>query len=142
MDLVNACFLYRRECDDMLIVHNQDTKFSGPPDCEYYEFNDYTILHYAQNTMPEDEFEKLNALFKHGFPKHLGNFVRNHVEKNRTIDFMDRLLKHDYTAADEMIHNALKAYTELTLKQRIKLHMKELDKIRKQLRRESRIRLS
>jgi len=38
--------------------------------------------------------------------------------------------------------DALKAYNELPLKERIKLHMKELDKIRKQLRQESRIRLS
>jgi hypothetical protein len=142
MDFANACFLYRRDCDDMLVVHNSSTKFSGPPDFEYYEFDDTAILYYAQNKMPEDEFEKVNELFKLGFPKHLGNFVRNHVEKNRTIDFMDRLQRHDYTAADEMIRNALNAYTELTLKQRIKLHMKELDKIRKQLRRESRIRLS
>lgn len=139
------CFLYRRCCDDMLVVHDQNIKFIGTPDLEYYEFNNYNIMSYIQEIMPEDEFEKLTGLFKFdilkSFPKHLGNFVRNYIENNNSIEFMDRLQKDDYTAADDMILNALKAYTQLTLKQRIKLHMKELDKIRNQLRNESRIRL-
>jgi len=126
----------------MLMVHDPNKKFSGTPDCEYFEFNNSNIVSYIDERMSEDEFEKLNALFKFdicfhkNFPKHLGNFVREYVEKNQTKDF---LISDDY---DEMIRNALKDYTELTLKQRIKLHMKELDNIRKQLRRESRIWLS
>ena len=139
-------FLYRRGCDDMLMVHVPNRKFSGTPECEYYEFSDSNIKGYITDLMHDDELVKLMSLFELGvishFPKHLGNFVRTYVEKNSTKELLDSICKEDYSVADEMIRNALNAYTEMTLKERIKLHMKELDKIRKQLHQESRIRLS
>jgi hypothetical protein len=127
----------------MLMVHVPNKKFSGTPDCEYYEFSDNNIKGYITDSMHDDEFVKLMSLFEIShFPKHVGNFVRTYVEKNSTKELLDSICKEEYSVADEMIRNALKAYTELTLKQRIKLHTKELDNIRKQLRQESRIRLS
>jgi len=129
----------------MLMVHVPNKKFSGTPDCEYYEFSDSNIKGYITDSMHDDEFVKLMSLFEldviSHFPKHIGNFVRTYVEKKSTKELLDSICKEEYSVADEMIRNALKAYTELTLKQRIKLHMKELDNIRKQLRQESRIRL-
>lgn len=128
-----SCFLYHRIHDRMLMIHDPDIKIFGTPDLEYYEFDDSHIAYIA-------EYECIN-LGATKFPRHVGEFVRNYVEKNMTSEILKTINVDDYAAANKMIVDALKAYTQLTLKQRIKLHMKEIDKIRNQLRNESRIRL-
>lgn len=128
------CFLYRRLCDNMLMIHDPDIKPVSCPDFDYYEFGDKFISETAQ-------YECID-LGSTKFPRHVGEFVRNYVEKNMTREILKTINVDDYAAANKMMVDALRAYTELPLKQRIKLHMKELDKIRKQLRQESRIRLS
>lgn len=135
-------FLYRRTCDDMLMVHVPGRHFFGTPDCEYYEFNDKNIIGYIAES---DEFEKFQALFELDvlthFPKHLGNFVRNYIEENGTRELVETISRDDFSVADEFIRRALVTYSNLSRKQRIKLHLKELDALRKQIRRESRNRL-
>jgi hypothetical protein len=131
---MEKCFLYRRFCDNTLMIHNPVIKPLGCPDFDYYEFDDKFISETAQY-----ECIDLGAT---KFPRHVGEFVRNYVEKNMTDEILKTIHVDDYAAANKMIVDALNAYTKLSLKERIKLHMKELDKIRKQLRQESRIRLS
>jgi hypothetical protein len=128
------CFLYRRSGDKMLMIHDPSIKLIATPNYEYYEFNDEHIADIA-------DYEHID-IGATKFPRHVGEFVRDYVEKNMTEKISNIINVDDYAAANQMIVYALKAYNELPLKQRIKLHMKELDKIRKQLRQESRIRLS
>ena len=128
------CFLYRRLCDNMLMIHDPSIKLIATPNYEYYEFDDKFISDTAQ-------YECID-LGSTKFPRHVGEFVRNYVEKNMTEEILKIINVDDYSAANKMIVDALRAYTEIPLKQRIKLHMKEIDNLRKQLRRESRIRLS
>jgi transposase-like protein len=128
------CFLYRRLCDNMLMIHDPVIKPVSCPDFDYYEFNDEHIADVAT-------YEQINTGATK-FPRHLGVFVRKHIEKNTTEDVLKIIKEDDYEAADQLIISALQSYVQLPLKERIKLHMKELDKIRKQLRQESRIRLS
>ena len=125
------CFLYRRCGDNMLMIHDPSIKLIATPNYEYYEFNDEHIADIADYVHIDIGATK--------FPRHVGEFVRDYVEKNMTENITN---VNNYAAANQMIVYALKAYNELPLKERIKLHMKELDKIRKQLRQESRIRLS
>lgn len=126
-----SCFLYRRCGDKMLMIHDPSIHLIATPNYEYYEFDDEHIADIA-------EFENIDIKATK-FPRHLGEYVRNYVEKNITEDMLKIISDDDYEAANKMIVDALKAYNELPLKERIKLHMKELNKIRKQLRQESRI---
>jgi hypothetical protein len=128
------CFLYRRVCDNMLMIHDPSIKLIATPNYEYYEFDDKFISDTAQ-------YECID-LGSTKFPRHVGEFVRNYVEKNMTEEILKIINVDDYSAANKMMVDALRAYTEIPLKQRIKLHMKEIDNLRKQLRQESRIRLS
>ena len=128
------CFLYRRLCDNMLMIHDPSIKLIATPNYEYYEFDDKFISDTAQ-------YECID-LGSTKFPRHVGEFVRNYVEKNMTEEILKIINVDDYSAANKMMVDALRAYTEIPLKQRIKLHMKEIDNLRKQLRQESRIRLS
>ena len=128
------CFLYRRSGDKMLMIHDPSIKLIATPNYEYYEFNDEHIDDVAT-------YEHIN-IGATKFPRHLGEYVRNYVEKNITEDVLNIINEDDYEAADQLIIRALQSYVQLPLKERIKLHMKELDKLRKQLRQESRIRLS
>ena len=116
------------------MIHDPSIKLIATPNYEYYEFNDEHIADIA-------DYEHID-IGATKFPRHLGEYVRNYVEKNITEEVLKIINEDDYAAANQMIVYALKAYNELPLKQRIKLHMKEIDKIRKQLRQESRIRLS
>ena len=129
-----SCFLYRRCGDNMLMIHDPSIHLIATPNYEYYEFDDEHIADIA-------DYEHID-IGATKFPRHLGEYVRNYVEKNITEDILRIINEDDYEAANKMIVDALKAYNELPLKERIKLHTKELDKIRKQLRQESRIRLS
>jgi len=128
------CFLYRRCCDDMLMIYDPKLTILSKMDPEYYEFDDKFISEVAQ-------YERID-LGATKFPRHVGEFVRNYVEKNMTDEILKTISVDKYAPAAKMIVDALKAYTSLSLKKRIKLHMKELDKIRAQLFDESRIRLT
>jgi hypothetical protein len=118
----------------MLMIHDPSIKLIATPNYEYYEFDDKFISDTAQ-------YECID-LGSTKFPRHVGEFVRNYVEKNMTEEILKIINVDDYSAANKMMVDALRAYTEIPLKQRIKLHMKEIDNLRKQLRQESRIRLS
>ena len=105
-----ATFLYRRVSDNMLVLHPSD-----------YEFNNRNIQIVMGSTR---------------IPRHLGNFVRDHVEKYTTSDHM-RIIGHcDYTETDRLIRDALRAYAFMDSHERISLHKKELNRIRSELRRE------
>jgi hypothetical protein len=129
-----ACFLYRRLHDNMLMIYDPTVTILNKLDPEYYTFDDEYISETA-------EYECID-LGASRFPRHVGVFVRHYVEKNMTNEILKTIHTNNYEAADHMIVKALRAYTQLPLKQRIKLHMKELDKIREELRYESHIRLS
>ena len=118
----------------MLMIHDPSIRLIATPNYEYYEFDDEHIADIA-------DYENIDIKATK-FPRHVGEYVRNYVEKNITEEILRIINEDDYEAANKMIMVALRAYTSLPLKDRIKLHMKELDKIRKQLRRESRIFLS
>jgi uncharacterized small protein (DUF1192 family) len=69
-------------------------------------------------------------------PRHLGNFVRVHIEKNATSDHMKLIEQGDYTQTDRLIRDALHVYALMKPKERIQLHKKELNRLREELRRE------
>ena len=129
-----TCFLYRRCGDNMLMIHDPSIRLIATPNYEYYEFNDEHIADVAA-------YEHID-IGATKFPRHVGVFVRDHIEKNVTEEILKIITEDDYEAADQLIIRALLAYVQLPLKQRIKLHLKELDALRKQIRRESRIILS
>jgi dephospho-CoA kinase len=108
-----ATFLYRRASDNMLMLHS--------PTDQFYEFNDRNI----QNIMESARI-----------PRHLGNFVRDHVEKYATIEHMRIINAGDFTETNRLIRDALRAYAFLDSHERINLHKKELNRIRSELRRE------
>lgn len=116
------------------MIHDPDLIQIGTPDLTYYEFDDNHICNIA-------EYENID-LKATDFPRHVGVFVRDYVERNMTDEILNKIKGTDYTPANQMIIEALKLYVHFPLKQRIKLHMKELDKIREELRYESHIRLS
>ena len=117
-----ATFLYRRACDDMLMLHDQkECRNWGTPEYQFYEFNDRNI----RGVMGSDRI-----------PRHLGNFVRDHIEKHATIEHIRIIERGDYTETDRLIRDALRAYAVLDSKERIKLHKKELNSLRNELRRE------
>jgi UDP-glucose 6-dehydrogenase len=118
----------------MLMIYDPTVTILNKLDPEYYTFDDEYISETA-------EYECID-LGASRFPRHVGVFVRDYVEKNMTNEILKTIHTNNYEAADHMIVKALRAYTQLPLKYRIKLHMKELDKIREELRYESHIRLS
>lgn len=69
-------------------------------------------------------------------PLHLGNFVRNYIERNATQDHLKIIERGDYIETDRLIRDALRAYAFLDSSERIKLHKKELNRLRSELRRE------
>jgi protein-L-isoaspartate O-methyltransferase len=105
-----ATFLYRRPSDNMLVLHASD-----------YEFTDRNI----QTVMGSARI-----------PRHLGNFVRDHIEKYATSDHMRIIGRGDYIETNRLIRDALRAYAFLDSHERISLHKKELNRIRSELRRE------
>ena len=108
---VMATFLYRRASDNMLVLHATTD----------YEFNDRNIQKIMESAR---------------IPRHLGNFVRDHVEKYATIEHMRIINDGDFTETNRLIRDALRAYAFLDSHERIKLHKKELNRIRSELRRE------
>ena len=116
------CFLYRRECDNMLMLHDpKDCRDWGTPEYQFYEFNDRKIM----IVMGTDRI-----------PRHLGNFVRDYIERNTTPEHMKIIEHGDYTETDRLIRDALRVYAFMDPSERIKLHKKELNRLRSELRRE------
>lgn len=118
----HQCFLYRRACDNMLMLHDpKECRDWGTPEHQFYEFNDYKIT----GVMGSDRI-----------PRHLGNFVRDYIERNATDKDMKIIQLGDYSEPDRLIRNALRVYASMDSIDRIKLHKKELNRIRIELRRE------
>lgn len=117
------CFLYRRVCDNMLMIHDpKECRNWGTPDYQFYEFNDRNIRY----VMGTDRI-----------PLHLGNFVRNYIEKNATEDHMKTIERDGcYYETDRLIQGALRVYAFMDSSERVKLHKKELNRLRSELRRE------
>jgi uncharacterized small protein (DUF1192 family) len=106
----------------MLMLHDpKDCRAWGTPEYQFYEFNDRKIL----IVMGTDRI-----------PRHLGNFVRDYIERNTTSEDMKIIEHGDYTETDKLIRNALRAYSSMDPSERITLHKKELNRIRSELRRE------
>lgn len=117
-----SCFLYRRVCDNMLMIHDpRECRNWGTPDYQFYEFNDRNIR-YVMGT--------------DSIPLHLGNFVRDYIEKNTTEEHMKTIGRGEYTETDRLIQDALRAYAFLDSKERVTIHKKELNRLRIELRRE------
>ena len=116
------CFMYRRACDDMLMLHDpKDCRDWGTPEYQFYEFNDRKIM----IVMGTDRI-----------PRHLGNFVRDYIERNATPDNMKIIEHGDYTETDRLIRDALRVYAFMDPSERIKLHKKELSRMKRELERE------
>ena len=116
------CFMYRRVCDNMLMLHDpKECRNWGTPDYQFYEFNDRNICY----VMGSDRI-----------PRHLGNFVRDYIERHATDEHMKIIERGDYTETDRLIRHALRVYSSMDSSERIKLHKKELNRLRSELRRE------
>jgi hypothetical protein len=117
------CFLYRRVCDNMLMIHDpRECRNWGTPDYQFYEFNDRNIRY----VMGTDRI-----------PLHLGNFVRDYIERNATEEHMKTIERDGcYYETDRLIQDALRAYAFMDSNERVKLHKKELNRLRSELRRE------
>lgn len=116
------CFLYRRACDDMLMIHDpRECRNWGTPDYQYYEFNDRNIRY---------------AMDSDRIPRHLGNFVRDYIERNTTPEHLKVIEGGDYTETDRLIRDALRVYSFLDSNDRIKLHKKELSRMKREIERE------
>jgi DNA-directed RNA polymerase specialized sigma24 family protein len=85
----------------------------------YYAFDDGII----QDVVDEHNID-IKANY---FSRHLGNFVRDHVEDNMTDEILKNIDADEYAAANEMIRKALIAYTELSLEERKELLMREIN---------------
>jgi hypothetical protein len=122
------CFLYRRACDKMLMIHDpKQCRNYGTPDYQFYEFNDRNI----REVMCDDKEAGPDRI-----PRHLGNFVRDYIERN-TIDAHMKFIEFgDYKETDRMIRDALRAYASLDPKERIRLYKKELNRMKRELERE------
>ena len=118
----HQCFLYRRACDNMLMLHDpKECRNWGTPEYQFYEFNDDKIT----GVMGSDRI-----------PRHLGNFVRDYIQRNATDKDMKMIQLGDYNEPVRLIRNALRVYASMDSIDRIKLHKKELNRIRMELRRE------
>jgi hypothetical protein len=106
----------------MLMLHDpKECRDWGTPEQQFYEFNDDKIT----GVMGSDRI-----------PRHLGNFVRDYIERNATDKDMKIIQLGDYSEPDRLIRNALRVYASMDSIDRIKLHKKELNRIRIELRRE------
>ena len=64
-------------------------------------------------------------------PRHLGNFVRDHIERN-----VPNIERGDYMETDRLIGDALRVYAFMEPKERIRLHKLELNRMKRELERE------
>jgi len=122
------CFLYRRACDNMLMIHDpKQCLYYGTPDYQFYEFNDRNI----REVMCKDREAGPERI-----PRHLGNFVRDYVERNATSDNLKIIESGDYDDTDRLIRDALRVYAFMDPSERLKLHKKELNRMKRDLERE------
>jgi hypothetical protein len=122
------CFLYRRACDNMLMIHDhKQCRNYGTPDYQFYEFNDRNI----REVMCKDREAGPERI-----PRHLGNFVRDYIERNAMKEHMTIIEHGDYVETDRLIRDALRSYAFMDPSERVKLHKKELNRLRSELRRE------
>jgi uncharacterized small protein (DUF1192 family) len=106
----------------MLMLHDpKDCRDWGTPEYQFYEFNDRKIL----IVMGTDRI-----------PRHLGNFVRDYIERNTTPENLKIIEHGDYTETDRLIRDALRVYAFMDPSERIKLHKKELSRMKRELERE------
>jgi uncharacterized small protein (DUF1192 family) len=106
----------------MLMIHDpKECRPWGTPDYQFYEFNDRNI----GDIMETDRI-----------PRHLGNFVRDYIERNATDENMKVIELGDCTETERMIRAALRVYSLLDPSERIKLHKKELSRMKHELDRE------
>ena len=123
-------FLYRRACDNMLMIHDpKECRNYGTPDYQFYEFNDRII----RDVMCRDRTDGPARI-----PLHLGNFVRNYIEKNATSDNLKIIEHGDHKETDRLIRDALRVYAFMDPQERMKLHRQELYRLRTQLKQEER----
>ena len=128
MTTAGRCFLYRRACDDMLMLHDpKECRNWGTPEYQFYEFNDRNI----REVMCKDREAGPVRI-----PHHLGNFVRDYIERNVTVDHLKIIESGDYVETDRLIRDALRAYSFMDSNERIKLHNKELNRMKRELERE------
>ena len=122
------CFLYRRECDNMLMLHDpKECRNWGTPEYQFYEFNDRNI----REVMCDDKEAGPERI-----PRHLGNFVRNYIERNATQEHLKIIESGDYVETDRLIRDALRVYAFMDPAERIRLHKKELNRMKRELERE------
>jgi len=122
------CFLYRRACDNMLMIHDpKQCLYYGTPDYQFYEFNDRNI----REVMCKDREAGPERI-----PRHLGNFVRDYIERNATSDNLKIIESGDYDETDRLIRDALRVYAFMDPAERIRLHKKELNRMKRELERE------
>jgi len=122
------CFLYRRACDNMLMLHDpKQCRNYGTPDYQFYEFNDRNI----REVMCKDREAGPERI-----PRHLGNFVRDYIERNATSDNLKIIESGDYDETDRLIRDALRVYAFMDPAERIRLHKKELNRMKRELERE------
>ena len=104
------------------MIHNpKECRNYGTPEYQFYEFNNQKIS---------------DVMGANRIPRHLGNFVRDHIERNTTSDHLKIIESGDYTETDRLIRDALRAYAFMDPSERIRLHKKELNLMKRELERE------
>ena len=93
----------------------------GTPEYQFYEFNDRKIS---------------DVMCAKRIPRHLGNFVRDHIERNAMKEHMTIIESGDYDETDRLIRDALRAYAFMDPSERIRLHKKELNRMKREIERE------
>ena len=112
----------------MLMIHDpNECRNYGVPDYQFYEFNDRNI----REVMCKDREAGPVRI-----PRHLGNFVRDYIEKNASESHMMIIDHGDYTETDRLIRDALRVYAFMDPAERVKLHKKELDRMKREIERE------
>jgi hypothetical protein len=112
----------------MLMLHDpKECRNWGTPEYQFYEFNDRNI----REVMCDDKEAGPERI-----PRHLGNFVRDYIERNATQEHLKIIESGDYTETDRLIRDALRVYAFMDPAERIRLHKKELNRLRSELRRE------
>jgi len=112
----------------MLMIHDpKQCLYYGTPDYQFYEFNVRNI---------REVMCKYREAGPERIPRHLGNFVRDYVERNATSDNLKIIESGDYDDTDRLIRDALRVYAFMDPSERLKLHKKELNRMKRELERE------
>jgi hypothetical protein len=112
----------------MLMLHDpKECRNWGTPEFQFYEFNDRNI----REVMCKDREAGPDRI-----PRHLGNFVRDYIARNTTEDHLKIIESGDYVETDRLIRDALRAYAFMDPSERIQLHKRELNRMKRELDRE------